>query len=289
MNELRQRIFKNKIQNSKRIVIKIGSARISGNESETNDFLFNLVEQIKTLKSKNLEIIIVSSGAISRGKSAIQNLHGSNFANATLAEKQALAAIGQGKLMGMYDQFFKLANFHTAQVLFGKADLSNSESYQNLKNTFNQLIQWNIIPIVNENDSTATQELNLGDNDFLSSLVTALTGSDLLVILTGVPGFLIENQVVSLVDEVSDSLKKYALGPSLHGTGGMLSKLNASEFLMKYSIPTAILSGVEPNSIIRFFQGEEVGTLISNEKPITKPTETDIAINFSEISMRNNS
>lgn len=258
--------FQDKLKSAKRIVIKIGSARVTGSEAKVQNFLFDLTSDIRELKSQNKEIIIVSSGAIAQGK----NLHTERGGNLetiiSLPEKQAFAAMGQNRLLNLYEGFFSRANLAIGQILFGKRDLSEESGIQNLKNTFEQLLAWGIIPVVNENDSVSTEEINLGDNDILSGLVSAITEADLLIILTGVDGFLVSDRCVSLLTEITPENEKAAKGPSGPGTGGMITKLKSAKLLLPFGIVTAILNGETSHSIKRLFSGENIGTLIAGSK-----------------------
>lgn len=178
-----------KIRNAEKIVIKVGSARLSGLPSEVNDFLFQLVSDIRHLRDLGKKVILVSSGAIARGRLLLSELPSTISSGDSLAEKQALAAMGQNRLVNLYDSFFSKVNLSIAQILFGVLDLESKEGYKNLKNTFTQLVEWGILPVVNENDSVATEEVKFGDNDMLSALVSLIVEADLLIILTGVDGF----------------------------------------------------------------------------------------------------
>jgi glutamate 5-kinase len=180
--------------------------------------------------------------------------------------KQALAAMGQSRLMNLYEGIFSRANIPIAQILFGTLDVENPKGYDNLENTFNQLLDWNVLPIVNENDSIATEELKLGDNDILSALVTLLVGGDLLVILTGVDGFLRNGKKVSYMDRVTDLDLLEAKGPEGPGTGGMNTKLKAGKILLDAGIPTVILNGKEMHAIKKLFSENKNGTLLANSE-----------------------
>lgn len=258
--------LKNRIESATRIVIKIGSARVSGSESKIQDFLFDLTSDIRELKSQKKDVIIVSSGAIAQGKKIREERSGVLETKVSLPEKQAFAAMGQNRLLNLYEGFFSRANLAIGQILFGKRDLSEESGIQNLKNTFDQLLAWNVIPVVNENDSVSTEEINLGDNDVLSALVSALTGADLLIILTGVDGLLVNGTCKSFISEVTPEIEKEAKGPSGPGTGGMITKLKSAKLLLHFGIPTAILNGESSHSINRLMSGEEIGTLICGSK-----------------------
>lgn len=258
--------FTNRIQSSKRIIIKVGSARLSGNTSEINDFLFSLAGDIRELRERGKEVILVSSGAIAQGKKLITEFEWIRNTTSSTSAKQALAAMGQSRLMNLYEGIFSRANIPIAQILFGTLDVENPKGYDNLENTFNQLLDWNVLPIVNENDSIATEELKLGDNDILSALVTLLVGGDLLVILTGVDGFLRNGKKVSYMEKVTDLDLLEAKGPEGPGTGGMNTKLKAGKILLEAGIPTVILNGKEMHAIKKIFSENKNGTLLANSE-----------------------
>ena len=254
------------IKNARRIVVKVGSARVSGDEKSMNDFLFSLVGDIRQLFDDKKEVILVSSGAVAQGKKIMSDYSGKTFDKKTIIERQALAAIGQSRLMSLYESFFSRVNVPISQILFGMLDVKEKVGADNLRNTFNQLLNWKILPIVNENDSIATEELKLGDNDILSALVTLLMEADLLIILTGVNGFNRDGKNVSFLTDVTDRDLSFAKGPEGPGTGGMNTKLKAGKLLLNANIPTAIINGKDKHCLLEFIQSNKSGTLISNGK-----------------------
>jgi glutamate 5-kinase len=256
--------FTEKIKKAKRIVIKIGSARVSGEAFKINQFLFSLISDIELLREEKKEIILVTSGAVAQGE-RILNLHtGKNLDTKTISDRQALASIGQSHLMNLYENAFSKINVPISQVLFGMNDIQNDSCAENLKNTFEKLFSWSVLPIVNENDSASIEELKFGDNDILSSLVSLLVEADLLIILTGVDGFLIEDKIVPFLNTIEDSELLHAKGPEGPGTGGMNTKLTAAKILIEQNIPTAIINGKIKFCLREFFTQNKIGTLICN-------------------------
>lgn len=254
-----------RIQNSQTIVIKVGSARVSGDRKIVNDFLYNLAGEIRKLRDQGKKVILVSSGAIAQGKSVyLENFNQPIGSKPSLAEKQALAAMGQNRLMNLYEDFFSQVNIPIAQILFGKGDIQTKAGHKNLENTFQKLMDWDILPIINENDSISTEELNLGDNDLLSAIVASFVHADLLLILTGVDGFIKEGKLVPYLSKITEDDFKYALGPIGPGTGGMNTKLRAAKILLNFGVITGILNGTNPSSIKEFFLGSSIGTLIGD-------------------------
>lgn len=271
--------FTKKLQDAKRIVIKVGSARLSGNEFEINDFLFSLADDIRELREAKKEVILVSSGAVAQGRKIISKYISEELGKNT-PERQALAALGQSQLMNLYEGIFSRANIPIAQILFGTLDIQANSGYENLKNTFQQLLAWKVLPIVNENDSIAIEELKLGDNDILSSLVTLITESDLLIILTGVDGFLIDNEKQDFLSEITEEDLVHARGPEGPGTGGMNTKLKAAKILLENGIPTAIINGKEKNCISKLLKYNQIGTLVANDKSKKVLTKEEIKTIF---------
>jgi glutamate 5-kinase len=254
-----------KIKNAKTIVIKIGSARVSGSNEKINDFLFGLAGDIRSLRDAGKEIILVSSGAIAQGKKLYSKIKKAELTDVpTLSEKQAFAAMGQNRLLNLYESFFSRVNVPIAQILFGRRDLNEDRNFINLKTTFRQLLDWGVLPIVNENDSISTEEINLGDNDILSSIVASTVGADLLLILTGVDGFLVDGKKIDLLQQITEAQEIHATGPSGPGTGGMATKLKAAKLLLPNGIYTGIINGEIKNAISRFFTDPNFGSLIAN-------------------------
>lgn len=258
--------FTKKIKESRRIVIKIGSARVSGDQKKVNEFLFSLISDIELLREENKEIILVTSGAVAQGERILNWHRAKTFETKTISERQALASIGQSHLMNLYENAFSKINVPISQVLFGMNDIENNSCAKNLKNTFQTLLNWSILPIVNENDSASIEELKFGDNDILSSMVCLLTEADLLIILTGVDGFFKKNKLVSFLDEITNFDLEFAEGPEGPGTGGMNTKLNAAKILIEQNIPTAIINGNLKFSLREFFLENKIGTLVINSK-----------------------
>lgn len=277
LKNLQRKKLNEYLRNAKRIVIKVGSARVSGEEKAINDFLFSLVGDIRFLMDEGKEVILVSSGAVAQGVKIASDASDIKITSKkTLVERQALAAIGQSHLMSLYESFFSRVNIPISQILFGLLDIKEKGGYKNLQNTFRQLLQWRILPIVNENDSIATEELKLGDNDILSALVTLLVEADLLIILTGVDGFLMNEKNVPFLTKITDEDLTHAKGPEGPGTGGMNTKLKAAKILLNANIPTAIINGKEKNSILKLILENKSGTLVSNGKDIIHADEETI-------------
>ena len=251
----------------RRVVIKIGSQILSSTEGIEESRLRALVRELAALHDQKKEIVVVSSGAVAAGMTRL----GRKERPKTIPEKQALAAVGQIKLMALYERHFSKFDKSVAQVLLTHADLANRQRYINAKHTFQMLLQSSIVPIVNENDTVAVEEMKFGDNDHLSALVATLLGADLLVILSDVEGVYDRDprvfndaQLIALIDDVKEA--KAAINgtsQSVFGTGGIATKVAAAEEAAVAGIPTIIASGLDARAVERVFDIEEqVGTLI---------------------------
>ncbi|WP_136465949.1 glutamate 5-kinase [Flagellimonas onchidii] len=236
----------------KRILLKIGSNTLT---KETNHISRGKVEdigrQIAQLSS-DYEFIIVSSGAIAAAKQFVKLEHTGPEINV----KQALAAIGQPHLMRIFQESFRELGLLTSQCLLSYSDFENSDSRVNIKNTINVLVANNFVPIINENDTVATDEIKFGDNDKLAALTASLLDADLLLIATNTNGIYtkesLENnhpKTIATVNDLSNLVKEIGNGKSTHGTGGMQSKIEAATIAQKASIETWIVNGLNENFI----------------------------------------
>lgn len=262
-----------RIKDKKRIVIKVGSSTLTHKSTGNLNYskLENLVRAISDLKNSGKEVILVSSGAVAVGRETLKI----GRKPKTMAEKQACAAIGQGKLIMNYYKLFAEYEQIASQVLMTKYSLDHEKSYENLKNTFQELLKYNAIPIVNENDAIATDEIEFGENDTLSSIVSSITESDLLIILTDTDGLYtddpFQNKDAKLIDIVTNQVndvKKMAKKSSDSdvGTGGMYTKVLAANIVNPLGIDMIICNGKNPNILNRVIAGEKHGTLFVGNK-----------------------
>lgn len=250
-----------------RIVIKLGTSTLTnGTPRLSPPFFIDLARQVARLQSAGHQIVVVSSGAMAAGREKL------NFPQLPkdMPAKQMLAAIGQPRLMALYEQIFGLYGLTVAQVLLTKSDLSHRRRYLNARNTLVALLMQNVIPVINENDTVATEEIRVGDNDNLSALAANLIDADLLVLLTDQDGLFTadprSNPNAELVQTVSgDSIPEavwQAAGGSKSGlgTGGMLTKLQAADLARRSGTACIIANGKEPDALIRLAAGERIGT-----------------------------
>lgn len=261
-----------KLKNKQRIVIKIGSSSLT--HTYTGDLnlmkIEKLVRVISDLKGEGKSVVLVSSGAIAVGRQAL----GRNTRPVTISEKQAFAAVGQARLMMVYQKLFAEYNQVAAQVLMTKDTMINDSSRYNAQNTFDELLKLGAIPIVNENDTVSTSEIpfvdNFGDNDRLSAIVAALIGADLLILLSDIDGLYSDDprqnpeaKFISLVEEITPELMemgKTTSGSDV-GTGGMAAKLAAARIATDSGSDMVIANGDDVEVIQEIMEGSSKGTL----------------------------
>ncbi len=267
-----QRDYKKRVlHRARRVIIKIGSQILSSPQGIEEGRIKGLVRDLAVLHDQGKEVVVVSSGAVAAGMTRV----GLKGKPKTIPQKQALAAVGQIKLMALYERHFSRFNKSVAQVLLTHEDLASRRRYLNAKHTLQTLLDSCIIPVVNENDTVAVEEMKFGDNDHLSSLVATLLEADLLVILSDVDGIYDHDprlhagaQLISLITDIKGS-KKGLSGESQspYGTGGISSKISAAEKAAAAGIPTFIANGLEAGILSKVFDvKEETGTLILPEK-----------------------
>lgn len=259
---------------ARRCVVKIGSALLTHNGRGADHGLDQAamrdwVGQIAQLKAQQIEVIVVSSGAVAAG---MQRL-GLDTRPHALHELQAAAAVGQMGLIQVYESAFQHHGLHTAQVLLTHDDLADRQRYLNARTTFSTLLRWGVIPVVNENDTVATEEIRLGDNDTLAALVANLTEAELLIILTDQAGLYdkdprLHTDAVLIREGKAGEARLYAMagGAGSLGRGGMHTKLLAAEKAGRSGTATFIVSGREPNVLLRLLAGEMLGTHLVPEQ-----------------------
>ena len=254
----------NNIYQANRVTIKIGSSLLLQEDNLNIPFIEKLVRDLATLSKKGKEIVLVSSGAIGMGQRRL----GVKNELITIPSKQALAAIGQTDLMNLYHQFFQKYNLSVGQVLLTRANLSSRSSYLNARNTILTLLKLKVIPIVNENDTVAVEEIKFGDNDTLSALVGGLTDADLLIIFSDIEGLYTadpkkdpEAKLIKEVKKIDKEVEKVARSSSVKGrVGGMQTKIEAAKIATRLGIPV-IIGGEKENFLLDIFSGKKVGTL----------------------------
>jgi len=265
-----------KLRAAKRLVIKVGTTTVTGAEGELcRERVEPIVRSIAGLMKAGRQVVLVTSGAVGLGRGWL-GLHRSRLDD--LVTKQACAAVGQSLLMDAYKNLFAQWEIKIAQVLLTEEDFTNWRRYSNLRETMEKLIGFGVLPVVNENDTVSTAELEsvaagsrsvaFSDNDRLAALVMSGLEADALVLLTNVDGLLrngiseapAASDVISLVDEITPELKALGAGPSASGRGGMKTKLEAAEIAMNCGGTTVIANGNDPRALERIFAGEKIGT-----------------------------
>ncbi|WP_139905238.1 glutamate 5-kinase [Clostridium thermarum] len=249
----------------KRVVIKVGSSTLTYPNGLFNlGRIESLVRQISNLHNRGLEVILVSSGAIAAGMGRL----GLKEKPKSMSRKQACAAVGQVRLMHMYDKIFGEYGKTTAQILITKDDTVDKKRLRHAKNTFSALFKEKVIPIVNENDAITTEEIKIGDNDTLSAYVCKLVQGDLLILMSDIDGLYNCNpnvnkdaKLISYVSAVTDEIASCAEGAGTKlGTGGMITKLRAASIVNNSGAAMVIVNGSETDILNRVLNGEEVGT-----------------------------
>lgn len=255
------------IKDTKRIVVKVGSSTITRFENGSPNLLRieKLVRELCTQKGEGREVILVSSGAIAVGRNSI----GHDKPSDDLLIRQGYAAIGQGRLMMIYQKLFAEYGQTAAQVLLTMEGLDKEETKKNAIGTLKTLLRLGSIPIVNENDTVSPYEILYGDNDTLSSIVATLVDADLLILLSDIDGFYTDDpnlnpeaeliETVETLDAKMFSMGKYSSGDV--GTGGMATKLSAAKLATEAGIPMIIANGDDLNNIHRIMNGKPIGTL----------------------------
>jgi glutamate 5-kinase len=250
----------------KRVVIKIGSGVISDHSGLDLDRIATLCEDVHSLRQRGYEVILVSSAAVAAGKADL-GIKGS-ARNLPLPLKQAAAAIGQSRLMRAYKDALRKHGLTAAQVLLTRDDLANRRRYLNARNTLMTLLEYGVVPIINENDTVVIDEIRFGDNDNLSAMTTNLVEAQLLVILSDVDGlydsdprYNTEARLISEVERITPEIEAMAgLEETLLGTGGMTTKLKAAKRATLFGAGTAIINGLTRHNLLYLFDGHELGT-----------------------------
>ena len=262
--------YRSKLKDKKRIVVKIGSSSLQHPQTGELDYikLEVLVRELCNLRNQGKDVVLVTSGAIAQGRRAM-HLSDEDFSQNRIAMKQACAAIGQARLMMTYERIFAEYSQVTAQILLTKNTVVDNLNRYNAHNTFTQLLKMGVIPVVNENDTVATYELEL-DNDTLSAIVAALIGADLLILLSDIDGLYTDDprknpdaKFVDLVEELNDShrnMAKNSTGSSV-GTGGMNTKLTAARIATRAGADMLIANSRDVRIIHRLMDGQNLGTL----------------------------
>ncbi|MGD9022470.1 MAG: glutamate 5-kinase [Deltaproteobacteria bacterium] len=259
--QIRKRIF----AGIRRAVVKVGSGVLTHDQGLNAKLVRRLAREISTLMDQGCQVILVSSGAVASGLKKM----GMAERPSDIPHKQAVAAIGQPWLMLEYEKSFALHQKKAAQILLTRDDLCNRKRYLNARNTINVLLDWKIVPVINENDTVVVEELKFGDNDNLSAMITHLMDAQILINLTDIDGFFDKDprvhddaSLIPLVSHIDRAMEKAALEiPGAFGIGGMSSKIQTAKKVTTSGIPMVIASGLKANVLKRLFEGKDIGTL----------------------------
>ena len=256
---------KRTLQEAQTIVVKVGTRMLTYETGKLNlRAMEKVVRELADLKNQGKDVVLVSSGAVGAGMGRL----GLPKKPQNIPEKQAVAAIGQGLLIQMYEKLFAEYGQVVAQVLLTRDDFQDRKRYLNSRNALLALLDFGAVPVINENDTVAVEEIEFGDNDTLSALLASLLDADLLVILTDIGGLYSGNphldesaRLVSVVEQITPEVRKWA-GATCEAlaTGGMVTKLLAAEIAVNSGIPLVIASGREPDILQRVLSGEVIGT-----------------------------
>ena len=256
----------NDLQRAKRIVFKVGTSTLTHDTGKLNlRRMRDLARVLSDLKNAGREIVLVSSGAIGVGVGKLKLERRPH----DIGGRQACAAVGQCELMYIYDKLFSEYGHVTAQVLLTRDCVDDRLRRMNIQNAFERLLDMGALPIINENDTVAVEEIVFGDNDTLSALVAREVHADALVILTDIDGLHEQNprenpdaKLIHLVEEITPHIREIAGGTgSSRGTGGMITKIEAADIATREGITTAIIDGSDPGNIYRLLDGETIGTV----------------------------
>jgi glutamate 5-kinase len=277
MNEKRASI----LYNARRVVVKVGSNVLTEDHGLNLKAIRSISRQICRLIDGGIEIILVSSGAMASGIRKV----GLDKRPDEIPKRQAIAAVGQAGLIMEYEKAFARYHKKVAQILLTGDDLNNRKRYLNARNTLCMLLSWQVVPIINENDTVMTEEIQFGDNDNLAAMITLLMDADILVNLTDIDGLYTKDprnspdaDFIPLVSIIGEDIKKIAGDiPGALGTGGMLSKINAAKKVTAAGIPMIIANGGGPDVLKKLFSGKNVGTFFTPNKKKLKSRKCWIA------------
>ncbi len=254
------------VKKTERLVIKVGTSTLTYETGKINiRRMVKLCSVLADLHNSGREVVLVTSGAIGVGVGKL----GLKERPKDIPGRQAAATVGQCELMFMYDKYFGENGVKTGQLLITKSDIENDKRRENLENTFEKLFEYGAVPIVNENDSVATEEIVYGDNDSLSAIVARLIHAEKLIILSDIDGLFDDNptenpdaRLIPVVEEITEEIEALCGGSGTErGTGGMITKIHAAKIASEAGIATVIMNGTAPQDIYKLIDGHHVGTL----------------------------
>ena len=262
--------YNSRFENKKRIVVKIGSNVLTSHQGLNTSVVQSVSRQISMLIDKGFEVVLVSSGAMAAGQKKI----GLDRRPDEIPKRQAIAAVGQAGLIMEYEKAFGRYGKKVAQILLTHDDLRHRRRYLNSRNTLYTLLEWNVVPIINENDTVMIEEIEFGDNDNLAAMITLLMDADIFINLTDIDGLYTKDprtnkdaELIREVKTIGKSIEKIAGDiPGALGRGGMLSKIKAAKKLTRAGVPMIIAKGDRKDVLIRLCEGEQLGTYFIPDK-----------------------
>ena len=252
------------------VIVKVGSSSLTDENGKISDEkMLKIVSQIAYVKRRGMNVILVSSGAQAAGMGVL----GLKKKPKDMSQKQALAAIGQAKLMEHYENLFNIFHLKCAQILVNHGDFDDRKRQNNLENAMKALLEYGVIPIINENDTLAVDEIKVGDNDTLASMIVPAANGDILILMSDIDGLYNDNpstnpkaKLIPYVDNLS-KVEKYAKdSDSKVGTGGMITKINAARMVNAYGCDMAIINAAKENALVDFIDGKEIGTIFDGHR-----------------------
>lgn len=250
------------------MVVKLGTSVLTAGTDRLNrPYMVDLARQVASLRTTGTQVCLVSSGAVAAGKERL-NVDPQQRSSNAVPLKQMFAAVGQSRLMHLYEQLFELYGLQVAQALLTRDDLRDRRRYLNARNTLTLCLERGIVPIINENDAVVTAEIRVGDNDNLSAMVAGLIDADLLIVLTDIDGLYTANprsdptaRLITEVPQIDDTIWAMAGGAgSARGTGGMQTKIQAADLATRAGTSVVIAAGNTPDALLRIARGEAIGT-----------------------------
>lgn len=260
------RQLQQKLRSVTHVVLKFGTGVLTEHiQKGSTRYFRTIARECLWLQKQGKKVIIVSSGAVGFGRAILKDRNRMVLPQASVSEKQALASLGQSLLIDTYRTTFAKEKLAAAQILLTRTDFENKRHLQNLKGTLNQLLEWGAVPVINENDAIANEEIKVGDNDNLSADIALLYPKSLLVLLTTVDGFYSDKERMPHITRVTADIKRHAGNAAEGGTGGMITKLQAAEKILKAGQLMSIASGKDIRIVRRLMAAENEGTWVYGE------------------------
>jgi len=254
-----------RLKNATHLVLKFGTGVLTEHiHAGSTKYFRQIAKECRYLHSLGKKVIIVSSGAVGFGRQILKEQRRIVLHNPTVSEKQALASLGQSLLIDTYRSAFAKEGLAAAQILLTRTDFENKRHLQNLKATLNQLLEWNAVPVINENDAIANEEIKVGDNDNLSADIALLFPRSVLVLLTTIDGFYCKKERLRHIGRITAEIRRHAGHAADGGTGGMITKLQAAEKILRADQTMIIAAGKDIRIVRKILDARDAGTWVYN-------------------------